>query len=154
MATDHSFRHVYVVWDYKTQLAKIGHSKNPGPRLSALRKQYGCHLEMIWKKYCRRGTSVEELAHGILLAHRVHGEWFSVTPEAAIAAAEDANRLTERHSAEYDAWHRSGCVGKQPTWPSMAFHRELGEWHGRRCRAGREAAKQRRAETKIEAPPG
>lgn len=71
---------------------KIGFSRSPKKRLSKLRT--GC-FSPIYLAYSEEAEGdiaglIERRAHDILQAHRRHGEWFSVSPEEAIAAIKRA----------------------------------------------------------------
>lgn len=71
------------------QATKIGISRDVNRRLDGLANSGGHMLTLEWvhvatAQLIRRA---ERLAHARLASHRVQGEWFSVTPAEAIAAA-------------------------------------------------------------------
>ncbi len=65
---------------------KIGISCNPDFRVREL--QCGSPVPLVVHYSMEVGTEaerLEEVVHRALYKHRIHGEWFNVTPEAAVA---------------------------------------------------------------------
>lgn len=94
---DRSAHYAYVVGSYGHGRVKIGHSRTPKKRLSALQNgsPVELHLYRTWKVSTERAKLMERQLHTAFSWAYAHGEWFDTTP-MAVAAVGDllaANRL-------------------------------------------------------------
>jgi hypothetical protein len=83
-------------------MQKVGMSRIVRNRLRALRKEYGNDLAVhstvpVLESLMR---TVERRAHDILAENKLGGEWFSVTPDAALEAVKVATEELGAHRAE------------------------------------------------------
>lgn len=76
-------------------LVKIGMSANPDVRVKNVWTREGDGAELVFAMRSARARVVERVAHMLLREHRYHGEWFDVTPQAAIDAVAAAVELVE-----------------------------------------------------------
>ncbi len=96
-------------------LTKVGFSADPVARLARL--QTGSP-ERLWLAFTAPAYGnayvIEQEAHQLLSAHRVRGEWFSATPDLAIAAI-------------FGAADRTGCslFGAAPEQPATGLYARL-----------------------------
>lgn len=70
-------------------LCKIGYAKNPQKRISNIRANSPLKIELVFLALFENvsfAAHVEKGAHWILDDLRSHGEWFTVSPELAMAA--------------------------------------------------------------------
>lgn len=90
--------HVYVVGSDDGPM-KIGIAIDPRNRLAELQVGHPFKLKVLrtWKH--EAAAHIELEAHKILRGNRLQGEWFSVSPEEAIAAVERAIKRKERQDA-------------------------------------------------------
>ena len=83
---------------------KIGVSRNPDQRREELQREFAASITVVGSAivYNRRlAFRAEKIAHRILAAVRIKGEWFDVTKEEAIDAI---NRAIEVVQSEYRQW--------------------------------------------------
>lgn len=101
---------------------KVGVSAKPETRRAALQTGSGVPVELV-KVFgpFNAATKVESAAHAALDTHRMEGEWFACTPQAAVAAVDAAvvsfcdepDRDETRSNAELQKlaeWAASGIV--------------------------------------------
>lgn len=69
---------------------KVGVSTNPARRVRSLSGASGYRLRLAEARDTDDAEAVERLAHWLLRATRLHGEWFRVNVETAKAAVERA----------------------------------------------------------------
>lgn len=77
---------------------KVGMGADPRERLRALQTGSSEQLELVYACAVKSNdaNAVEFAAHDMMRNHRLSGEWFSVTPEMAVAAiAASAHRLND-----------------------------------------------------------
>jgi len=68
-------------------LCKIGISANPNARLAQLRSASAVPLEFAWIGAPKDNTvAIEREAHSMLDKYRRGGEWFAISPDAAVGA--------------------------------------------------------------------
>jgi len=82
--------HVYVAGFQDCSAVKVGASANPSDRVASLRSVTGRPMALFWSERVRPATFIEGIALGALEPNRIKGEWFAVSPEAAIAVAKSA----------------------------------------------------------------
>lgn len=74
----------------RSDICKIGYSKNPEERAKKLKSQYGldsdCYIFM--KSHCDYAWRTEQTIHKILSSKRIEGEFFSVSPKRAARIVE------------------------------------------------------------------
>lgn len=76
---------LYVVFNPELNITKIGISANVQARLSSLRGDSGCDLQLIYYSSPISAAAVfEGRAHEILADKRKIGEWFNVDPQEAV----------------------------------------------------------------------
>lgn len=85
-------RHAEVYVMESSGICKVGYSLNAKARLRGIRSTLPQPVRLVqtflaWRRSARR---VEKEAHRRLAEHRVRGEWFSVTPEQACRAVNEA----------------------------------------------------------------
>jgi hypothetical protein len=72
-------------------LCKIGISSNPNARLAQLRSASAVPLEFAWIGAPKDNTvAIEREAHAMLDKYRRGGEWFAISPDAAVGAVHAA----------------------------------------------------------------
>lgn len=79
--------YLYLMSASETGPCKVGVSANPIERLKALRTSCPFKLEFseLWQCDTPELMGVaEKLAHASLKKHRMHGEWFDISPSKAI----------------------------------------------------------------------
>lgn len=81
---------VYAMTSGKTGLVKVGLSADVQQRRLGLKTKQTGRLAIVYSREVDDASAVERAAHLLLADKRAHGEWFSVTPEEAIAAIERA----------------------------------------------------------------
>lgn len=118
--------HVYVIEErfngQSTGLLKIGKSAKPIQRVNELRS--GNPRELVIHSTFKCGKlagTVEKIAHERLDAHRVNGEWFSVSLDYARACVEEIVR--EQVAAH--PWHRRGDDILEPRRDSRSMLQSL-----------------------------
>jgi hypothetical protein len=85
---DHSF--LYVIKGDRG-LVKIGMTTNPTARLAQLRSALSLPLEFAWIGASEgRTIAIEREAHSMLAQYRRNGEWFEISPDAAVGAVNAA----------------------------------------------------------------
>lgn len=91
--------HVYVVGSDDGPM-KIGIAIDPRNRLAELQVGHPFKLKVLrtWKH--EAAAHIELAAHKILRGNRLQGEWFSVSPEEAIAAVERAIKRKAKEDAK------------------------------------------------------
>jgi hypothetical protein len=100
-------------------LTKIGVSTNPNARLRQLRTASAFPIDFVFVAATSGiGFDVERKAHATLAAHRLHGEWFDVPAETAVAAVRTAAYRLRMPLRPIKA----GAIAKLkgPAWPSGA----------------------------------
>lgn len=104
---------VYVYWlGPNLPTVKIGHTNNPARRLEEFRRETGTpghkagFAAIVWLD--RRREAVELAVHRCLAAQRRNGEWFSVSPEEALAAIV---AVAENMNIRYEVEDRADITG-------------------------------------------
>ena len=91
--------HVYVVGLQAGGAVKVGISNDPVRRMAALRMGWaGQPMALFFAQEHPQAQRVEGRALRLLAQHRIGGEWFSVTPEAAIAAVRVATKQEDEQA--------------------------------------------------------
>jgi hypothetical protein len=90
---------IYVAGFQDGSAVKIGCSANPAKRTKALEAATGRPMHLFWSEWTECAQLVEAVALGILEPNRIKGEWFAVSPEAAIDAAKAALRIWHANDA-------------------------------------------------------
>lgn len=81
---------LYVVFNPELNITKIGISTNVQARLSSLRGDSGCDLQLIYYSSPISAAAIfEGRAHEILAGKRKMGEWFNVDPEEAVRVVKE-----------------------------------------------------------------
>lgn len=80
-----SSQSLYVVFNPELNITKVGISTNVQARLSAMRADSGCDLQLIYySDPISAATVFEGRAHEILADKRKLGEWFNIDPQEAV----------------------------------------------------------------------
>jgi hypothetical protein len=80
---------------------KVGRAADPHRRRATLRSSAPSEINLLFATGIRDdGSLVESVAHKLLSAKRLQGEWFGVTAAEAIAAVNDAVLLVDAGLAE------------------------------------------------------
>lgn len=92
--------YLYVIYNFTTQLFKIGISKNPYNRIRQLRTQSGCKLHMYFNiafecNYDEHNKIAEEYLHKYFSSKRVSGEWFLLNSRDLVKIRYWADRTLE-----------------------------------------------------------
>jgi hypothetical protein len=89
---------VYIVGVMPSGPVKIGLSTNFRNRLVCLQTGFHLDLKLIrkWKLNCSSATRLERAAHRELKDVQLKGEWFSCSPDVAIAAIAQIGKRTKR----------------------------------------------------------
>lgn len=103
---------IYVI-ESANNTVKIGYSSNPEARLATLQTGSGLPLSLNYVVACGDPGLVEQRAHEVLAKHRLQGEWFDCTPDAAVAAI-------------HMAAHQVGVAVSPPDAPPSGRRRFLG----------------------------
>jgi hypothetical protein len=82
--------HVYIIGRQHGGLVKVGVSHQPRCRMYNLQGSSGVQLYLFWEEHHPNAETVERSAHSFLAPNRVMGEWFAVSPEAALDAVRAA----------------------------------------------------------------
>jgi hypothetical protein len=83
-------RAIYVIANDALGVCKVGIAFDPTQRLGELQTGSPHVLRLAHVIIHSDASGVEARAHHILASHRMHGEWFKVTPSQAIAAVDRA----------------------------------------------------------------
>lgn len=89
---EHSFG-TYIIFNNKSNLFKIGKTKNLGKRMSLLENEYGVKLQLIGFL----DTDIESELHIKYSKNRVHGEWFNISMDTAL---DICNKYNFKHSKQ------------------------------------------------------
>lgn len=76
---------LYVI-ESANNTVKVGFSSNPEARLATLQTGSGFPLSLAYVAACSSPEAVERRAHELLARHRLQGEWFDCTADAAVGA--------------------------------------------------------------------
>jgi len=77
-------RSVYVIYNRKFKMTKIGFSNNPKRRLETLQTACGCELQLYYcSKQIYNYAEVESNMHSLYSDKRGLGEWFYMEPKQA-----------------------------------------------------------------------
>ena len=126
---------------------KVGRSHDPGARARTLGLAAGAVYRLHHATAARDdAVMVEGLAHQLLNAKRIAGEWFDVTPQEAVAAVEKAIKMVReghtpdrsndlfnlRLSAEYLHWldemrRKEGDIPNRPEMARRCIERQARE---------------------------
>lgn len=83
---------VYVI---SGKYQKIGHSRSPGNRLDHFKTASPYKLTLAFTLECWNAERAERMAHGILAAKRLNGEWFDIPQEEAIRIVKECVTAVE-----------------------------------------------------------
>ncbi len=84
---------VYVIFNPELNITKIGVSATVQNRLSALRCESGCDLQLVYHTDPIVAANIfEGRVHAILADKKKSGEWFRVDPQEAVAIVKDVVR--------------------------------------------------------------
>lgn len=89
---------VYFIEGVGTGRVKIGFAKDPEQRRKAFQPCSPVELKLLATGTCRSDRYVERVLHERFAAHRLHGEWFTLTPQLArlIARIAETGAVPER----------------------------------------------------------
>ena len=87
-------RAVYVIAEEGADVCKIGFTTDPKKRISSLQVGHSRQLRLAGAWQVEQAEALEKAVHVELSAHRLVGEWFSVSPfDAAFAVGAASARL-------------------------------------------------------------
>lgn len=122
----HAGMYVYVI-SAGEQSQKVGIAKSPSSRLHSMRAITGMALAVVHMRRVSKALAVERLAHEKLKPHRTSGEWFSVRPEEAIRAVDEA--VVELDAAE-------GDPGEEVNTSLLSRRKASADFHAKRKAEG------------------
>lgn len=72
---------------------KVGIARRPADRMAELQRASGATLSLVHVEAVEDARGVEQVAHDLLRAARMHGEWFNTDATLAVQAIRDAVEL-------------------------------------------------------------
>jgi len=69
---------LYIIYNKKTKLTKIGITENLEKRITRLEHQCGCPLDCVAWVYIEHARETETFLHATFNCYRQYGEWFSL----------------------------------------------------------------------------
>lgn len=95
---------------------KIGVSRDPARRLRGLSAASGYRLVLAEARPSVDAIAIERMAHWLLRAARLHGEWFAVDTATALAAVTEAVRRIEAGERVGDAKPKAPSAEGRTPW--------------------------------------
>jgi hypothetical protein len=105
---------LYIIYNKKTKLTKIGITENLEKRITRLEHQCGCSLDCIAWVDIKHARETEIFLHATFNCYRQHGEWFELDEDSVEFLDsfwyEYFNK--NRDSKIFDMHHRVEVYGK------------------------------------------